>query len=191
MHTPLFNLITQKVPLTEADKALCRQYFEPARFPRHAILEEEQKVPTYLYYIVSGYLRLFHYDAKGNEVTTHINCPPGFITAYAPFAEQTRSSENVECITDCELLKITKPNLDLLMAQSPALKDFSIWVFQQSIQYNEARSRELATLTAEERYSKLMANYPQLLHHVPLQYIASFLGMNAKSLSRIRRQIIR
>ncbi|MGE8423828.1 MAG: hypothetical protein ACN6PI_13415 [Sphingobacterium siyangense] len=40
-------------------------------------------------------------------------------------------------------------------------------------------------------YLKLMAEQPDLLHNVPMQYIASFLGMNPKSLSRIRKQIIR
>lgn len=31
-------------------------------------------------------------------------------------------------------------------------------------------------------------NYPGILHHVPLTYIASFLGMKPESLSRIRRK---
>jgi len=49
----------------------------------------------------------------------------------------------------------------------------------------------LATLTAEQRYLKLLEEQPEVLQNVPMQYIASFLGMNPKSLSRIRKQIIR
>jgi CRP-like cAMP-binding protein len=97
----------------------------------------------------------------------------------------------LESIIECELLQITKNDLDKLTEQSTALKDFSISVFQQSIAYNENRSKELATLTAEQRYEKLIKNYPNILRNVPLQYIASFLGMNPKSLSRIRKQIIK
>lgn len=155
------------------------------------MIEKEGKIPKYLYFIVSGYVRLFHYNNKGDEVTTHINCPPGFITSYLNFINQTKSGENLECITECELLRISKPGLDLLTQQSSAFKDFSIWVFQQSITYNETRSRELATLTAEQRYQHLIDYYPQILHNVPLQYIASFLGMNPKSLSRIRKEMIK
>lgn len=70
-------------------------------------------------------------------------------------------------------------------------KDFSISVFQKSLAYNNNRSKELATLSAEERYQKLMQDYPHILQNVPLQYIASFLGMNPKSLSRIRKKFIR
>jgi len=49
------------------------------------------------------------------------------------------------------LLRISKSNLDLVTKESMGFKDFSIWVFQQSIAYNENRSKDLATLTAEQR----------------------------------------
>lgn len=191
MHERLLKLISQDKPLSEKDMKLYIEYFEPVLFQKNCVIEEEGKIPKYLYFVVSGFTRLFHYNNKGNEVTTNINCPTGFITSYTHFNNQTKSDENLECITDCELLRITKNNLDLLVGQSPVLKDFSISVFQQTLFYHENRSKELATLTAEERYWKLMENYPEILHNVPLQYIASFLGMNPKSLSRIRKEIIR
>lgn len=191
MHRQLLQLISQKVTLTDNEKTLCEKFFEPVLYPKNRVIEEENKIPKYLYFVVSGFVRLFHYNDKGDQVTTHINCPPGFITSYFNFVNQTRSGENLECITECELLRITKSDLDLLTQKSPALKDFNILVFQQSLAYNETRSKELATLTAEQRYQNLIKNYPEILHNVPLQYIASFLGMNAKSLSRIRKEIIK
>ena len=191
MHDLLLNLINQKVVLSDNDKDLCRKYFEPVLFPKNRIIEHEDKVPKYLYFVVSGFMRLFYYNNLGEEVTTHINCPPGFITSYAHFNNGSRSEENLECITECELLRITKVDLDLLIKEIPSFKDFSIYVFQQSLSYNEKRSKELATLTAEQRYLRLMDVQPELLQNVPMQYIASFLGMNPKSLSRIRKQIIR
>lgn len=191
MHENLLTIIRQQINISDKDAELCIEYFEPVIFPKNRIIEEEGKVPKYLYFVVSGYMRLFHYSDTGDEITTHINCPPGFITSYYNFINQTKATENVECITECQLLRITKNNLDLITSESEAFKDFSIWVFQQSIAYNENRSTELATLTAEQRYQKLIDNYPQIIHNVPLQYIASFLGMNAKSLSRIRKQMIK
>lgn len=191
MHAKFIELITKHVALSDQEKELCRRFMEPVLYPKNHIIEEEGKVPAFLYFVVSGFVRLFYYNEKGDEVTTHINCPPGFITSYVNFNNQTRSDENLECITDCELLRITRSDLDLLIQQTPSFKDFSIYVFQQSLSYNEKRSRELATLTAEQRYLKLMDEQPEILHNVPMQYIASFLGMNPKSLSRIRKQIIK
>jgi len=190
MHEHLINLILKKIKLTGRDTELCKQYFEAVLFPKNRIMEEEGKIPRYLYFVVSGFMRLFHYNEQGDEITTHINCPPGFITSYSNFVNQEKSAENLECITECELLRITKKDLDLLTQESTALKDFSISVFQQSIVYNENRSKEFATLTAEQRYKKLIENFPSIIHNVPVQYIASFLGMKPESLSRIRRQMI-
>jgi CRP-like cAMP-binding protein len=191
MHKHLISIISKQVSLSQTDTELCREYFEPVLFPKNHIIEEEGKIPKYLYFVVSGFIRLFHYNENGDEITSHINCPPGFITSYAHFISQTRSDENVECITVCELLRITKKDLDLITQQSAAFREFSVLVFQQSIVYNENRSKELATLSAEQRYHKLIENYPAILHNVPIQYIASFLGIKPQSLSRIRRQIIK
>ena len=191
MHDKLIQTIKKKVSLTENDIVLCTHHFEPVLLPKNSLAEEEGHIPKYLYFIVSGYMRLFSYNENGDEVTSHINCPPGFITSYASFNNKTRASENLECITDCEVLRITKNDLDYIIGESIAIKNFSIAVFQDSLVYNENRSRELATLSAEQRYKKLVDNFPGILFNVPLQYIASFLGMNPKSLSRIRKQAIK
>lgn len=189
MHQKLFDIISMDFPISQEDRDWCKTCFEQVSFPKNHSVEEEGKIPEYLYFIVSGFMRLFHYHENGNEVTTHINCPPGFITSYSCFIDQTKTNDNLECITECDLLRITKPNLDLLTLNSPVFKDFSISVFQQSLAYNEKRSMELATLTAEQRYKKLIENHPDIVRHVPVQYIASFLGMKPESLSRIRRQM--
>ena len=189
MQQKLIDFIKSGHILSKEDEDLIVQFFEPVLFPKNRIIEEEGKVPEYLYYIVSGYLRLFHYNENGDEVTTHINCPPGFFTSYSSFINTVKSNENVECITECELLRITKEDLEVLTSKSKAMKNFSIGVFQQSIVYNETRSLELATLSAEQRYRKLVQNYPGILHNVPVSYIASFLGMKPESLSRIRKKL--
>ncbi|AZB23160.1 Crp/Fnr family transcriptional regulator [Chryseobacterium bernardetii] len=190
MHEKLLQYIGSGHHFSQKEIEMVKEYFEPVSFSKNTVIEAAGKVPDYLYYIVSGYLRLFYMDQNGNEVTTHINCPPGFFTSYSHFISRTVSEHNVECITACELLRITKKDLDYLVNESQGMKDFSISVFQQSIAYNENRSRELSALNAEERYLKLLKDYPEIIQHVPIQYIASFLGMKPESLSRIRRKII-
>lgn len=190
MHESLLTIISRQVSLSPADIGLCKQYFEPVSFPKNQIVEAQGKIPQYIYFVVAGFMRLFHYNEKGEEVTTHINCPPsGFITSYINFVNQTTSDNAVASITACDLLKISKKNLDFITKESAALQEFSIWVHQQSIAYHENRSKELTSLTGEQRYRKLLENNSEVLQHVPLQYIASFLGLKPESLSRIRRQI--
>jgi CRP-like cAMP-binding protein len=190
MHDKLIKLIEVTTPLSGDEILAVETAFEPVLFPKNRIIEEAGAVPKYLYFVVAGFVRLFYYDEQGNEVTSHINCPPGFITSYFSFVQQTKAQDNVECVTECELLRISKASLDELFEQSEHLKNFSIAIFQESLAYNEKRANELATLSAEQRYHALLAKSPEILHHVPLQYIASFLGIKPESLSRIRRKIL-
>lgn len=190
MYQQLLKDIALQSKLSEFDIELCEKYFESILFPKNKVIEEAGKIPQYLYYIISGFMRLFYYDNNGDEVTIHINCPHGFFTSFSNFTNQTQSEVNTECITDCELLRITKPDFDALMQKSITWKNYSVFVLADSMTYNENRAKDLATLTAEQRYLKLIDTHPKIIQNVPLQYIASFLGMKPESLSRIRRNII-
>lgn len=190
MYEELIKDISSKNSIQTHDIELGKKLFQAVLVPKNRILEEAGKTPQHLYYIVSGFMRLFYYNDNGDEVTTHINCPHGFFTAFSEFTNQTNSSTNVEAVTECQLLRITKSDYDLLMNESTFWKDYGVHILQESIIYNEGRSKDLATLTAEQRYLKLMKSQPQIIQNVPLQYIASFLGIKPESLSRIRRNLI-
>lgn len=190
MHEQLIKDISIKYKIQPQDIELCKKLFQPVLMPKNRVLEEEGKIPMHLYYIISGFMRLFYYNDNGDEVTTHINCPHGFFTSFSDFTHQTKSSVNVETVTECQLLRITKSDYDFLMSESLFWKDYGMHVLQESVTYNEERSKDLANLTAEQRYLKLMSSHPGILQNVPLQYIVSFLGIKPESLSRIRRNLI-
>lgn len=190
MHEQLIKDISINHKMEKQDIEVCKKLFHPVLMPKNRILEEAEKVPQHLYYIVSGFMRLFYYNDAGDEVTTHINCPHGFFTSFSEFSKQIKASANVETITECQLLRITRQDYDSLMNESSFWKDYGMHVLQESVTYNEERSKDLATLTAEQRYLKLMSSHPSIIQNVPLQYIASFLGIKPESLSRIRRNLI-
>ncbi|WP_158447917.1 hypothetical protein [Aquimarina longa] len=43
--------------------------------------------------------------------------------------------------------------------------------------------------TAEQRYQHLLTSNPKILKHVPLKYIASYIGVTDSTLSRIRKKL--
>ena len=51
------------------------------------------------------------------------------------------------------------------------------------------RSVEMVTVSAKERYLKLIKEKPQVIQQSPLKYIASYLGITDTSFSRIRKEI--
>jgi len=187
-YDKLLNLISTHINFNEEDIDLVKRLFEFVKHKKNDLLEFESKIPVNLYFINSGFVRVFHYQ-NGSEITSHINCPPGFITSFNSFLNQKLSNDNVKCITDCELLKINRKNLDVLYQKSSNWDIFSKVIYEKSLLYNEQRTRDMITCTADERYSNLMKNHPEIIQNVPLQYIASYLGIEPQSLSRIRKKI--
>jgi CRP/FNR family transcriptional regulator, anaerobic regulatory protein len=191
MYTALFNTIQQKVQLSTADAEQYSQCFEPLTFTKNTIIEEEQKIPKYLYFIIKGYTRLFYYDDAGDEVTTLIASPNWFVTPFLQFIHQQPSTENLECIADCELLRADRNKLMQLIDTNENFKTFSLVIFEQAIAHTQQRANDLATLSAEQRYVKLLQHQADIVQNVPVQYIASYLGIKPQSLSRIRKQLIK
>lgn len=184
----LFNYVGQILEMPEHDKNQCREYFTPIQLPKDTILEKSGKVPKYHNFIVSGYMRNFHVNENGQEITVDLNDGPRFFSSYFHFMNQTVSDENIQCISDCELLRITFDDVEEMVKTSITQRDYSIRLFHQLMEEQKQRSNDMATLTAEQRYMKLIEKKPNIVKHVPLKYIASYLGIKPESLSRIRRE---
>lgn len=166
-------------------------YFKPISVSRNTILEEQDKIPNYLYFVVSGFMRLFYYDDNGEEQTTFLCAENGFIASFSSLINQTKATENVECVTDCTILKISYADTKTLIEKSERFKTFSLTMFEQAMHSNLLRANDLANLNAEQRYQKMIEQQPHFIQNIPLQYIASYLGIKPQSLSRIRKQIIK
>lgn len=190
MIEELINILSSTEKPSIADIKLCKTHFEPLTVSRNTVLEEQGKIPQYLYFVSTGFMRLFYYDENGDEQTTYLCSPNGFIASFLCFINQITATENVECITDCDVLRITNANLKKIIEESENFKKFSLLIFEQAFSSTALRANDLATLNAEQRYKKIIAQQPQLIQNIPIRYIASYLGMKPESLSRIRRQII-
>lgn len=190
MINKLVEVISKTVILSNEEIEKCSFYFESFQGSRNTVLEEQGKNPNYLYFVSSGFMRLFYYDENGDEQTNYLCAPTGFIAPFLSFINQVNAAENVECITDCEVLRISNANLKKLIDESENFKKFSLVIFEHAFSSTAIRANDLATLSAEQRYKKLITEQAQFIQHIPLQYIASYLGMKPESLSRIRRQMI-
>ncbi len=188
-HSKLLSLLNPFGTVAEADVELARQLFEPAQYRRAEVLVERGKVARFIYFVNAGYARVQHLE-DGVEITNHLIGPNGFITAYTSFATRSPSDEVVQAITACEVLRITRDDLERLYQKSHVWALVGLHLADQYLIFNNQRGRDLITLNAEQRYQKLLREEPGLIQNVPLQYIASYLGIEPQTLSRIRRKRI-
>lgn len=189
-YQTLFNYIAETLILPDADKAQIRLLFKPVFVPKDTIIEPAGQVPQYHNFIVSGYMRNFHLDNNNHEITTDLNDGSRFFTSYTHFMNRSVSNESLHCITDCELLRISRDDVDEGAMYSQTQKDYTIQILQKHIDEYRDRINGLANLSAEDRYRKFLREKPTIIKHVPLHYIASYLGITQRHLSRLRREIL-
>lgn len=187
-YEKFFDYVAEILIMPEADKELCRALFKPVVVPKDTIIEKAGTVHKNHTFIVSGFMRNFHVDQDGNEITNDLNEGSRFFTSYFHFMNRTVSNENVQCLTDCELLQISRDNVDIAASQGITQKDYTVQILNKRIEVNKQRAFDMANLTAEKRYEKFVLENPEIIRNVPLSYIASFLGITRRHLSRLRKE---
>ncbi|GAL85720.1 transcriptional regulator,crp/fnr family [Sporocytophaga myxococcoides] len=184
----LLKYISKTVSLSEEDIKVLMRVFNYDIFKKGSLLEAENSVAQNLYFIKSGFARIYHFE-DGNEITTSIGTPNSLITSFESFLKGTPSSSNLKCITDCEMLYISRVDYDRIFVEIPSWEKFCRFNYEKIIANNFQRSNDLISLPAEKRYHKLVQSHPEIIQNVPIQYIASYIGIKPESLSRIRKKI--
>ncbi len=140
-------------------------------------------------FVVSGVLRSYYYSSAEEEVTYCFTFSNSFVSAYSSFLSQQPTVETIQTLTDVELLCIFKSDMLALEGMSTNwLKLFKLIAEQEYIKL-EKRIFLLQKETAEKRYLDLLAHQPEYLQMIPLNYLASYLGITQRHLSRIRKQL--
>ena len=126
-------------------------------------------------------------DVLGEEKTTYLGLKNSSTSALNSFMTNVPSRKNIKAISDCDLWVITSEDFSNLLKYNRAFKAFYYKLIEKQIYRIDDYRIDLLTLTPEERYQKLLQNEPNLLQEVPLHYLASFLGISSRHMSRIRK----
>jgi CRP-like cAMP-binding protein len=140
-------------------------------------------------FVTSGLFRSFYHSSSGEEVTYCFTFSNSFVSAYSSFLSQNKTVENIQALTDIEILTISRNEiLKLEQSSTNWLKFFKLIAEQEYIKM-EKRIFLLQKETAEKRYRDLLTNQPEFLQLIPLNFLSSYLGITQRHLSRIRKSI--
>ncbi len=157
-------------------------------FKKNDHVVEYGKVAKYIGFVESGVFQ-YYVLLDGEERTTYINIENSFMASVLSFVNQTPARENIRALTNGKLSLISRSNLKILVAEMPRFKDFYIALLEHTVCGIDESRHDLIVLSGEERYAKMLKKEPHLLQQIPLQYLASMLGVTPRHLSRIRGQI--
>lgn len=149
----------------------------------------EGEICKQIAFVLSGSLRSYYISDKDEDITYCITFPNNLITAYSSFLTGQPTQENIQTITPTELFIIPKDKFDLLMQQSANWICFLKKIAEQQYIELEKSIFQLQKSDAKKRYIDLIKNKPEYIKKIPLQYLASYLGISQRHLSRIRKEL--
>ena len=180
-----FNSYSSK-PLSGDEIDLIQSSFAPKKFRKRQYLLQEGEVCKYTAFIIKGAMRQYRVDDKGEEHIIKLYIENWWANDRESFMKQTPSNYFIDAWEDTDALLVTKAaNIDLI-EHIPALWEWIKVLEANSAIATQRRLNAAISLSAEERYHDLEETYPEFLQRFPQQIIASYLGINRETLSRIR-----
>ena len=179
--------IIQTFGFTESEFQQIKDFFKPKVILEGDYFLKEGQYVKLMGFVEKGILREFLY-VNDKEVTKWFSNSGYFAVDLSGFLFDKKSKVNYQAMTDVELLVISKEDYNKISARVPRWDKLEKMFLAKCFTVLENRVVSHLALNAEERYNQLFAFNPSLFNEVPLNQIASMLGMTAETLSRIRKK---
>ena len=159
-------------------------------FQNGTFLCREGQIEQYIFFLLSGATRnYFTRDAK--EFTVGFHFEDEFITAFYSLLTREPSPVSIEVIQNSRAFLIPRAFLYGFYDKFKTGEKIGRLIAEAQYIKRLEREMELLSLTAEQRYAKLMERNPALVQGISIKHLSSYLGIQPESLSRIRKQFSR
>lgn len=189
MKESLHKYINSLVQLSGEEISILDKVVICKKLKKNELIAESGKICQKVFFVDTGYFRFFHFDVRGIEITSDFYFGPSFITAYTSFITSEPSFVNVQAMCDMEVLEISKDHLYHLYDKYPKFEKLGRLIAEKVAVVSEEHLFLLLNQTAQMRYQKLLEKNPKYVNTIPLQYIASYLGITQETLSRMRKSV--
>jgi len=171
-------------PLSAAESGRLVEIFEPFVAPRKTVLTAAGDTERYLYFVEEGVQRSF-YMREEDEATVVFTYPYSFSGVADSFLTQTPSLFYLETLTGSRFLRTSYGQLAELMHQYPNIQKLVMKATAFALKGVLERQVELQCFSATEKFRKLLTRSPQVLNLIPHKYLASYLGIDASTFSKL------
>lgn len=182
------SAINQITDISEEDCNWFKEHLKPAVIRKNDFLVKEGQLCQNISFIFSGLCRMY-YLLDGKEINVCFFMDHQFMTEYTSFLKQQPSKYYIQALEDTEIVSFSAESVEQSYLQSHSWERFGRKIAEYC--YLEACSRTEAFLffNGEQRYLKLLEESPQIFQRIPLYHIASYLGLERETLSRLRKKI--
>ncbi|MDJ0592584.1 MAG: Crp/Fnr family transcriptional regulator [Pleurocapsa sp. MO_226.B13] len=189
MDRAFFDYIQQLSPELKFDARLVRSFLKSQKLSKGEFVFHQGDVCEAVYFTLHGCLRSFVIK-NGKEYTLFFHPEQQTFGDYESFQKQTPACFFCQAIEDCEILVFDHRAMTFF-ENAPEGQKFLRFVAEDLAFFLRDKLLSLFLDTPKERYLKLLKNEPDLLQRLPQYYLASYLGIEPESLSRLKRRVYR
>ena len=185
------NVITdlsQFMEFNETESLAFKKILKAKTIKKNEHLLVEGDICNFGIFIAEGCIR-YYYLVDGVESTGNFFFENDWYSDFESFLYGKPSLLNIEALEDCIVYLAYKNDFEKLVAEYPVFNSFLRIMMERTIKGLTGRNMAMSLLSHEERYLRFVKYCPKVVERVSLKHIASYLGIQPESLSRIRTRI--
>jgi CRP-like cAMP-binding protein len=189
MYESFFGEFNKKIALTPEEQDLIKKYLTPKKLRKKQYLLQEGDVCKFIAFVEKGALRQYSLDENGNERIIQFALEGWTISDLYSFLTGETATYHIDALEDSELVLISKAAHEELLQKVAKYETYTRLKITGAYIAMQRRLTSIISSPLEERYSSFIALYPDIVQRVPQHMIASYMGLQPETLSRIRRRI--
>jgi CRP-like cAMP-binding protein len=176
-------------PLSNAAWEDFTTIWQPSSAKRKTVLTAAGATEKHLYFVLEGVQRAFYLGKDDREATLVFSYPYSFSGVLDSFLLQQPSRYYLETLTQSHFLQTTYTQVNALIEQHRSFETF----IRKSLAFTIAgvleRQIELQSFTAEQKFTTLLKRSPHVLQLIPHKYLASYMGLDAATFSKLLNSV--
>ena len=143
-------------------------------------------------FVISGVFRSYFHDKEGNEITSNFikeNEIVGDTVSFQLNSDRTQENIYIQAETYCKVVVFSKESRDQISNLIPNWESGFQKIITEILLTQINFQRSIINLNAKDSYLLFMKSNPTILQYISLNHLATYLGITATSLSRIRKDL--
>ncbi|NOT90540.1 Crp/Fnr family transcriptional regulator [Ferruginibacter sp.] len=182
------NWLTKVSFLTEKDCSLFEPYLATQNYKAKEYFLSENKICKEIGFLNHGCFRTYYLN-EGKEINTQFIFENEFVVDFDSFLQEKPSRYCIQALEDAQVVTFNLQALQNAYSQSQNWERFGRIMAEHSYKMTTERVESFLFLDGEQRYLDLLKNQPLIFNRIPLYHIASYIGLERESLSRLRKKI--
>ena len=184
------EFLRKLVSISDAEFAEASSHFRQLTLRKGDYFIKQDDICNEIGFVSSGTLKNCYVNEKGEEIISCFCGENNFTGSFKSFIQRKPSELAIQAIEATEIIAIDYENLNILYQKNQIWQTVGKIITENEYIVIERYASALSSLTAKERYLRLLSEHPKILQKASISEIASYLGITRRTLTRIRKEIV-